>query len=224
MAVARELDYLFASLRTEHIPIVTPSTDLARLTLINVVDRDVQRRASTLTTPAANLTEKRKQISEQQESAIAGEESIVDLQQTSSPEQVNVVDETTSTHDGLRIENASDATHSDTSSFVSIPYPDQTNSGQSSSFPAEKTTDAMEVDTTDRPAPLSDVGKAMAPPPIPMRPTLDQNSATVTQEVENWARQQDVREVMQNVLSQLRWAIRPQGQEKNGEQVDIVSK
>ncbi|KAL9048556.1 MAG: hypothetical protein Q9162_007663 [Coniocarpon cinnabarinum] len=54
------------------------------------------------------------------------------------------------------------------------------------------------------------------PPPIPPRPT---NKA----QIEEYAMQQDVQEVMGNVLHQLQWAIKPRQITKFGNQEDIVS-
>lgn len=69
---------------------------------------------------------------------------------------------------------------------------------------------------------------AQGPPNLPPRPQMSTDTAArstkVVQEVEEWARQQDVREVMQRVITQLRWAIRGDGTEENGEQIDPISR
>ena len=65
-------------------------------------------------------------------------------------------------------------------------------------------------------------------PPMPPRPTesgpSQASDAKQTQLVEQWAQQQDVREVMANVLVQLRWAIRGDSTTEKGEQIDRISK
>ena len=55
------------------------------------------------------------------------------------------------------------------------------------------------------------------PPPVPPRP-IGRN------EIEHYAQQQDVEEVMGNVFHQLQWAIRPQNIGTNGNQEDMISK
>lgn len=210
-AVARELDHLFVSLRTVETPIVTPSTSLARLTLINVVDRDVQRRASTITAPAVTFAE------QPPVSTSNNDETAIVLECSTSPEDLSSVQE------GVKTEGTSDTAMSDTSSFVSIPNPNQNTLTESNIDSTEKHEDKMEVDNNVQSEFSGITIDASQPPPVPTRLQAKPEQPSVTQEVENWARQQDVREVMQNVLSQLRWAIQPQSHEKNGEQIDIVS-
>ena len=55
------------------------------------------------------------------------------------------------------------------------------------------------------------------PPPVPPRPT-DKH------QIEQYAMQQDVEEVMGNVFHQLQWAIKPQSITKDGNQEDIISR
>jgi len=63
-------------------------------------------------------------------------------------------------------------------------------------------------------------------PQMPPRPSGpgQASDAKQTQLVEQWAQQQDVREVMANVLVQLRWAIRGDSTTEQGEQIDRISK
>lgn len=63
---------------------------------------------------------------------------------------------------------------------------------------------------------LSDTTKER-PPPIPPRPVGKQ-------QIEQYAMQQDVEEVMGNVFHQLQWAIKPQNVTADGNQEDVISK
>lgn len=58
------------------------------------------------------------------------------------------------------------------------------------------------------------------PPPVPPRPQANDQEP----HFEEFARQQDVREVIQNVLHQFRWAIKPEALEQSGESIDIISR
>jgi len=66
------------------------------------------------------------------------------------------------------------------------------------------------------------------PPPVPPRPqgsAQGQSAETAEkQQVERWAQQQDVREVVANILGQLRWAIKGDAVTEKGEQIDKISK
>jgi len=61
-------------------------------------------------------------------------------------------------------------------------------------------------------------------PPVPPRPEYKPPAEKQQVErVERWAQQQDVREVLGNVLLQLRWAIKGKGLTEKGDQVDLIS-
>lgn len=66
------------------------------------------------------------------------------------------------------------------------------------------------------------------PPPVPPRPQENGNGQSTEsaekQQVERWAQQQDVREVVANILVQLRWAIKGDATTEKGEQIDRISK
>jgi len=85
---------------------------------------------------------------------------------------------------------------------------------------------ALSVFEPDVPRALSGATEAQQPPPVPPRPNghaAGQTSGSAeTNQVEQWAEQQDVREVMANVLTQLRWAIRGDGASESGEQLDHI--
>jgi hypothetical protein len=87
---------------------------------------------------------------------------------------------------------------------------------------ASRTRDASPADSAfgdDRSSgPPAHDGKA---PPVPPRPQYQ--SPPEQRQVERWAQQQDVREVLSNVLLQLRWAIKGYGLTEKGDQVDFVS-
>ena len=81
--VGSELDKLFATLRSANDAVVTPTPDLARLTLINVVDQAVQRRASTIVAPMSGLTDGVEQGSTLADLVENGDEAV--LERTESP-------------------------------------------------------------------------------------------------------------------------------------------
>ena len=60
-----------------------------------------------------------------------------------------------------------------------------------------------------------------APPPIPLRPTAVQNTAT---DINMFGRQQDVTECIGNVMFQIEAAIKPDGYDENQEQIDLVKR
>ena len=58
------------------------------------------------------------------------------------------------------------------------------------------------------------------PPPVPPRPLEKSTRA----EYEEFAQQQDVQEVIENVLYLLRWAVKAESEEPDGEQIDLISR
>ena len=59
------------------------------------------------------------------------------------------------------------------------------------------------------------------PPPIPPRP----NAKTIAKDTSlMFGRQQDVAECIENVMFQIEAAVKPEGHDENGEQVDLVKK
>ncbi|KAF2096480.1 cysteine proteinase, partial [Rhizodiscina lignyota] len=81
-----------------------------------------------------------------------------------------------------------------------------------------RTPESDEDDMNDDPSPPA------RPPPVPPRPKVDTSKqADLLQEVEFLAKQQDVTEAMENVLFQLRCAIKPIDVEENGEQIDQIT-
>lgn len=63
--------------------------------------------------------------------------------------------------------------------------------------------------------------KSAQPPPIPPRPVVKDQA---TEQIEAWTEQQDVREVMENIVHQLRWAVRSEGKESDNEQIDAITR
>ena len=62
---------------------------------------------------------------------------------------------------------------------------------------------------------------SMQPPPIPPRPAQKDEA---TEQIEAWTEQQDVREVMENIIHQLRWAVKSEGKALDNEQIDAITR
>ena len=62
---------------------------------------------------------------------------------------------------------------------------------------------------------------SLQPPPIPPRPALKDEA---TEQIEAWTEQQDVREVMENIIHQLRWAVKSEGKASDNEQIDVITR
>lgn len=62
---------------------------------------------------------------------------------------------------------------------------------------------------------------SMQPPPIPPR-SAPRDEAT--EQIEAWTEQQDVREVMENIIHQLRWAVQSEGKASDNEQIDAITR
>lgn len=205
--VAYELDKLFHSLTTARTTCVIPSTDLARLTLVNVVDDEVRRRQSTISGPTPLIPSAPIDTLDTLTDAIDDGEPI---EKAESPQELQ------STHDEVFGTSEVDAMHVDSDATLQA----------DAILPASETEQPKTNGIDAPPESHRDDTLNGNPPPVPPRsqPINIVKSTDVTQEVENWAKQQDVREVMQNVLSQLRWSIKGDDMEKDGEQIDTISR
>ena len=186
---------------------VTPSVDLARLTLINVVDDEVRRRQSTISCqvpPDISLTT---DTSDTLADAVDIGEPI---ERAESPQELDSSSDQSSGTTAVETMHVDSDANSDIDRILPDAKTEQPKTNGDNSPSKSRREDTVNGN----------------PPPIPPRPQfVDQVKSTdITQEVENWAKQQDVREVMQNVLSQLRWSIKGEGVEKDGEQIDTISR
>ena len=182
--------------------VVTPEIVLARLTLDNAVDEQVRRRSTLGSDRRPTLTKKESEpLTTINETAIAFTES----PGTTAVDDKAMDDVTASDLDGLP--PTKDVVLNGISPDSSPKNAIQLNGSLSSSQPT---------------VPLNE------PPPIPPRPqgnTNGQSAASAEkQQVERWAQQQDVREVVANILVQLRWAIKGDATTQKGEQIDLISK
>ena len=86
-----------------------------------------------------------------------------------------------------------------------IPEPQGDNSNGLDSTQGEAQPQASEEESKDN------------PPPVPPRPVGKS-------QIEEYARQQDVEEVMGNVFHQLQWAVKPEDVDADGNQQDLISR
>jgi len=182
--------------------VVTPEIALARLTLDNAVDEQVRRRSTIGSDRRPTLTKKE-----------------------SGPL-------TTITETAIDFTESPTNTAADDKTMDDVPLVDLTSSGTKeevvlNGVPPE--TASNEAAQTNGHQPPSDpVAPSQQPPPVPPRPQGNAQGQTgetaEKQQVERWAQQQDVREVVANILVQLRWAIKGDAVTEKGEQVDKISK
>lgn len=192
-SVAKELDKLFTSLATTRAPVVRPEIELARLTLSNVVAEEARRRST--------LLEKRPSPPVPDENMGATEDNEDAIMITDSPKG-KPEEDISMGEDGIE-------------SGIAAPQRTDVDMATTPPRPASPTDSAMGDDVPSaRPAQKDG-------PPVPPRP---QNQAPPEQQqVERWAQQQDVREVLGNVLLQLRWAIKGTKLTEKGDQIDYIT-
>lgn len=236
-----ELETLFQSLIAAHEDFVAPREELARLTLRPVVSQTTRSRSLTfsesnpgsgqiLTSPNKKAFAKRNEngVLDGVEDAIENPES----SQTSIKAPVILADQVENTKELARgpDESIGDGTkhpmngkaHTVSSNTDLTPTPEEIkNEG------LDMTEEPMDVDDhgkshekTRTPSSPTRTDAPSKPPPIPPRPG-EKNSRA---EYEEFAQQQDVQEVIENVLYLLRWAIKPESFEQDGEQIDLISR
>jgi len=183
--------------------VVTPEIALARLTLHNAVDEQTRRRSTMGMDVRPSIV--KDDDTDMTEGALA-DDSAVEV--TDSPKAMEV-DTADSAGQGKPIEQI-----------------DLTASNGGEPVGRRGSADTL----VDPDAQLDDINPMTVhpAPPMPPRPTgsgpSQASDAKQTQLVEQWAQQQDVREVMANVLVQLRWAMRGDSTTEKGEQIDRISK
>ncbi|KAI9654888.1 MAG: ubiquitin-specific protease ubp2 [Alyxoria varia] len=214
---AVELHGLFDSLVKARDAFVMPKEQLARLTLVNVIG-DTNRRRSTLTGMSVKATSP---IVSTKQPAIIKEvpnDPIPDDFMNKSKSNAGTAD-------------AKEETESSTDRTCNVPQYESAIIAPSSAEPMDmgaatypSETKAQNVTVDDQHSSDFDLGKTPAsssqPPPVPPRPGDNPSRA----DYEEFAQQQDVQEVIENVLDQLRWAIKPETVEDDGEQVDAISR
>jgi len=179
--------------------VVTPEIALARLTLDNAVDEQVRRRSTIGSDRRPTLTKK-----------------------DSEPL-------TTITENAIEITESPTDTAADDKVMGDVPLVDLEGSEPTDDVvlngisPEPATSGASQGDDDQLPSDSS-----QKPPPVPPRPQGNANGQSAEsaekQQVERWAQQQDVREVVANILVQLRWAIKGDAATEKGEQIDRISK
>ncbi|RAK76146.1 ubiquitin-specific protease UBP2 [Aspergillus fijiensis CBS 313.89] len=197
----KELRTLFSEMITSPFPYVTPSQELARLTLIGTSNEEAIRRRSTISTyrPAAAL-------GELEGMPILGplgppqptqEEQASNTAATDVPPEQTTAKETQQPHnDDKENEPPVDTKMEDGQKVTPEP--------SSGLVPAEQPVIASQ------------------PPPVPPRPTPVIDPQRLLQEELEIGAQQDVTEVINNVLFQSQCAIRPVAHSSDGEQIDQV--
>ncbi|PYH46810.1 ubiquitin-specific protease UBP2 [Aspergillus saccharolyticus JOP 1030-1] len=200
----KELRTLFSEMITSPFPYVTPSQELARLTLIGTSNEEAIRRRSTISTfrPAAALGEL---------------EGLPILGPLGPPQP---------TGEG-KTHNSDTATTEVPSAEKKIAEETQEprSDDKENKPPIDST---MEDAQTVTPEPSSDLAPASQrvvasqPPPVPPRPTPVIDPQRLIQEELEIGAQQDVTEVINNVLFQSQCAIRPVAYSADGEQIDQV--
>ncbi|KAI9728402.1 MAG: ubiquitin-specific protease ubp2 [Chrysothrix sp. TS-e1954] len=228
-----ELGKLFDNLIAARSTFIQPEENLARLTLHVVVgpqDEQVPRRRSTLVGRRPTLTSPKiasttKPVPEVD--SFPDHDSAIDMKM--SPDRTSPLDSDLSGTSTLR--NESDAKMetvpelNDISQPMNERDPNFDDSQKDSNAPVKPSRDAiqdtsqdvMEIEHTA--ALATDPETHPQPPVVPPRPQEPQRPV-----YEEWAQQHDVEEVIQNVLYQLRWAMRPEGREASGEQIDAISR
>ncbi len=245
--VVSELKKLFQRMVTARTPSVTYEKSLARLTLVNVVDDGVDervRRRSTVTGDKAPIVENQQSMATSTNETSEEYDNNSTAVLTDSPtghtpaeiaddymsDALTVVEEDLSQFNEERladVEHAKDAQNGGELDprTLTVNDPDRMNideSLQNSSCGGASIARIAPYDMLRTSPTPSQENKfsGVKPPPVPPR------SQTKDQEphFEEFARQQDVREVIQNVLHQFRWAIKPAGLEESGESIDIISR
>ncbi|KAJ9197928.1 hypothetical protein DTO164E3_5484 [Paecilomyces variotii] len=224
----RELRTLFQNMITSPSSSVTPSPELARLTLISSTNEAAIRRKSTISGPRPGG------LGEINGVAVMGPlgppktgTSDESAEQTATAAPVTA--ETYVSKESTTSDVDSDATLVD-SSRNETPGPPADNkenqpplgndaSEQDIKPTSEEEKDAIATDSQATPGPI---GPPNRPPPVPPRPSSDaERQRQLLEEVEIGA-QQDVTEVINNVLFQSQCAIKPRAIAPDGEQLDQV--
>jgi len=245
--VVSELKNLFERMVTARTASVTYDKSLARLTLVNVVDDGVDervRRRSTVTGDKAPIVENDQSMatSTNETSEEYGNDStavLTDSPTGQTPAEIQddcmsdaptVVEEELSQSNEERLADVECAKDAHDSGELdprtsTADDPDGMNideSLQNSSCVRASTTTIAPYDMLRAsPTPSQQNNfSGVKPPPVPPRPQTKDHEP----HFEEFARQQDVREVIQNVLHQFRWAIKPEGLEESGESIDIISR
>ncbi|KAL1959884.1 hypothetical protein VTO42DRAFT_1029 [Malbranchea cinnamomea] len=220
----REMRSLFQSMITSPNSAVTPSQDLARLTLLSSTGEAEIRRKSLANVARSGLGE----INGLPVHGPLGPPTIAEPGDNNGP---------ASKDHPKKAPEVSDADSQDT--FVSAPTPNSTDQdtpmdGTEIQSPArgKGDTEMKDVDsqqpgsgTLTPPNEMANetVDPPELPPPVPPRPgTQIDNEQLIQEEVELGA-QQDVTEVINNVLFQAQCAIKPLGVDANGESVDMIT-
>ncbi|RAL08083.1 ubiquitin-specific protease UBP2 [Aspergillus homomorphus CBS 101889] len=199
----KELRTLFSEMITSPFPYVTPSQELARLTLIGTSNEEAIRRRSTISTyrPTAALGE------------LEGMPILGPLgppQPTPEEKSHNTV-----------ISDMEAAQQRTTTDKAQQPH----NDDKENEPPLDSTMeDAQKVtpEPSSNPASAERPVVASQPPPVPPRPAPVIDPQRLLQEELEIGAQQDVTEVINNVLFQSQCAIRPIAYSADGEQIDQV--
>ena len=232
-----ELETLFQSLITAHEDFVAPREELARLTLRPVVSQTTRSRSLTfsesnpgssqiLTSPNKKGFQKLNEngFLHDVENAIESPQS----PQISTRAPAVLADQVGNTKDPARgsdestgdgIERSMNGkAHNACSNTETPPALEEIKKEG-----LDMTEEPMDVDSHEKTRASSSPTRNDAPskpPPIPPRPGEKNTRA----EYEEFAQQQDVQEVIENVLYLLRWAIRAENFEQDGEQIDLISR
>lgn len=245
--VVSELEKLFQRMVTARTPFVNYEKSLARLTLVNVVDDGVDervRRRSTVTgdkapiveneQPLATSINKTSEAYNEASTAVLTEspagQTLAEIEDDYMSDAPTVVEGESSQFDGERladVERAKDAQNgrdlgaqtptADASDRMNIDECLQSSTCGGVSITSMASIDMLRASPTQS---QENNLSGPKPPPVPPRP----QSKDQEPHFEEFAQQQDVREVIQNVLHQFRWAIKPAGLEESGESIDIISR
>lgn len=182
--------------------VVTPEIALARLTLDNAMDEQGRRR-----------------------STIGSDRRPTLIKKESGP--LTTITETAIDFTESPTNTAADDKDMDDVSLANLTGTESKDEVVLSGIPPEPAPNEASQTNDDRSS--SDLAApSQQPPPIPPRPqgnAQGQSAETAEkQQVERWAQQQDVREVVANILGQLRWAIKGDAVTEKGEQIDRISK
>lgn len=201
--VLRELGVLFRDMITSPNSSVTPSKELARLTLISPNNEAAIRRRSTINASKAHG------LGDIDGAPVLGP---LGPPQPISEESKDQPPTNPSTKTVEMSDAGSEATLVSDNNIIYTPVPTMT----SAPITAEGASEPVDSIPPTQPEYPS------RPPPVPPRPNPEvERKAQLIEEVEIGA-QQDVTEVINNVLFQSQCAIQPRGADSDGEQLDQV--
>lgn len=211
---------------TDHEPCVVPNEELARLTLKVVASSTIRSRTSNesarrpsqgLASPASAM-DKTKSANIVADGIEAGETDEAEVMKRFSTSQH------TSKDGDVMVEGILAKTQSlSTKDMNSSEHAILENQSSSDSHEQLLSEEPMQLDEEASKSVKYQTNGIQAPgqpPPIPPRPQAKEIQA----EYEEFAQQQDVQEVIENVLYLLRWATKAEAYESNGEQVDLISR